>query len=216
MEKKKEIAITDEEKMKKRIKFFNEIVSILEGLFIVPIVTTIIILIIGFGQFLFVHKTTFLGGAVRELNNMSIYQDKTEYTWISEKETDLTWKDIKLLADEFLGRENGEIKLSDRNNDIIGNISALLVLIFVFLNMIMYILIIDNIGGIFKEILNTGSPFSEKAVKNMKKMSILSILLFLFGVGGLKISIMSVIIIISLTYIWRYGYKLQKESDETL
>ena len=216
MEKKKEIAITDEEKMKKRIKYLKEIVSILEGLLIVPIVITIIILIIGFGQFLFVHKTTFLGGTVRELNNVSINQDKTEYTWISEKETDLTWKDIKLLADEFLGKENGEIKLSARNNDIIENISAVLILIFVFVDMIMYVLIMDNIVGIFKEILNIGSPFTEKAVKNMKKMSILSILLFLLGIGGLKISLMSVIIIIFLTYIWRYGYKLQKESDETL
>ena len=216
MENKKEIAITYEEKMKKRIKFLKEIVSILEGLLIVPIVITIIILIIGLGQFLFVHKTTFLGGAVRELNNSSINQDKSEYTWISEKETDLTWKDIKLLADEFSGRENGEIKLFGRNNDIIENISAVLVLIFVFVDMIMYVLIMDNIVGIFKEILNIGSPFTEKAVKNMKKISILSILLFLLGIGGLKISLMSVIIIIFLTYIWRYGYKLQKESDETL
>lgn len=216
MKKKKEITLTDEEKMNKKMKFFKEIVSILEALLIVPIVVTIIILIIGLGQYIFVHKTTFLGDTVREFDNSFMYQDKTEYIGSSEKETDLTWKDIKLLADKFIDREDGEIKLSDRNNDIIWNISAVFVLIFVFVDMIMYVLIMDNIVGIFKEILNIGSPFTEKAVKNMKKMSILSILLFLLGVGGFKISLMSVVIIISLTYIWKYGYKLQKESDETL
>lgn len=216
MEKKKEIALTDEEKMKKKMKCFKEIVSILEALLIVPIAATIITLIIGLGQFLFVHKTTFLGGVVRELDNKLIYQDKNEYTLESEKEIDLTWKEIKLLADELIDREDGEIKLSDRNNDIIWNITAILILILGFVDMIMYVLIMDNIVGIFKEIINIGSPFTEKAVKNMKKMSILSILLFLLGVGGLRISLMSVIIIISLTYIWRYGSKLQKESDETL
>ena len=216
MEKKKENALTDEEKMKKKMKFFGEIGLILESLLIVPIVGTVIILIIGLGQFLLVHKTTFLGGVVRELDNNLSYQDENEYKWESEYETDLTWKDIKLLADEFIEREDGKIKLSNRNNDMIWNITAIFILIFVFVDMIIYVLIIDNIVGIFKEIVNIGSPFTEKTVKNMKKMSILSILLFLLGVGALKISLMSVIIVISLTYIWRYGYKLQKESDETL
>ena len=216
MEKKKEIVLTDEEKMKKKMKFFKDILSILEALLIVPIVITVIILITGLGQFLFMHKTTFLGGVVREYGNNLTYQDKNEYTLENENEKDLTWKDIKLLADKFIDRQDGEIKLSDRNNDIIWNITAILILIFVFVDMIMYVLIMDNIVGIFKEIVNIGSPFTEKAVKNMKKMSVLSILLFLLGVGALKISLMAIIIIISLTYIWRYGYKLQKESDETL
>ena len=216
MEKKKEIARTDEEKMKKKIKSINEIVSFAEGVFIVPIVITLVILIIGLCQFLFLHKTTYLGSTVRTFNHLAYSENETEYTWEDEKETELTWEDIRLLANKLLEKENEETIILGIKNDKLENVSAVCVIILLFVDYIMYILIIENIAGIFKEILNFGTPFTEKTINNMKKIRILSTILIFVGIGSFTLGLMPFILILALTSIFGYGYKLQKESDETL
>ena len=75
-----------------------------------------------------------------------------------------------------------------------------------------------SLAKIFKNTAKEGTPFSLDNIKNMKKVSTCAIINFwvtLFlqtkGIGAVY-----VIAICGMEYIFRYGYKLQVESDETL
>lgn len=209
MEKKEEIIITDEEKMKKKIKLFKNIASLGEGLLMLPVISAILVLIIGSGQFIFYHQTTFLGEIVKEFSN-------DDYILYTENETELTWENINLLANQFTKNKDSIITNFNFANETIKNITSVLVIIFVCLDYILYVLMLDKVIGIFNEILKNGTPFTENSVKNMRKIRLLSIILIFIGMGPFSIGLMPVIIISALTLVFGYGYKLQIESDETL
>lgn len=209
MEKKEEIIITDEEKMKKKIKLFKNIASLGEGLLMLPVISAILVLIISSGQFIFYHQTTFLGEIVKEFSN-------DDYILYTENETELTWENINLLANQFTKNKDSIITNFNFANETIKNITSVLVIIFVCLDYILYVLMLDKVIGIFNEILKNGTPFTENSVKNMRKIRLLSIILIFIGMGPFSIGLMPVIIISALTLVFGYGYKLQIESDETL
>ena len=73
--------------------------------------------------------------------------------------------------------------------------------------------IIECIDKIMKEIIKKETPFTEKNIKLMEKISFAS-LASMFVIEG--IGIIHVVVIVIMTYIFKYGYVLQTESDETL
>jgi len=72
------------------------------------------------------------------------------------------------------------------------------------------IILIDKI---MKETIKSETPFTEKNIKLMEKISAIS-LISIFIVEG--IGIIHAFVIVIMTYIFKYGYILQTESDETL
>lgn len=73
--------------------------------------------------------------------------------------------------------------------------------------------IILCIEKILKEIIEKETPFTEKSIKMMKLIGISSIALSVLTKGVSIVFALSIVIII---YIFKYGYQLQIESDETL
>lgn len=68
------------------------------------------------------------------------------------------------------------------------------------------------IGQILKNTIKNETPFIEKNIKNIKEICSYQIMLCILG----EVSILTVFTIWVLYYIFRYGYTLQIESDETL
>lgn len=89
-------------------------------------------------------------------------------------------------------------------------------------NYFLTILITDKLYMIGKEIEETGKPFTKTNIKYVKDFSTLSIFLLVLGLIGsilnlqIGIGLMSAILFNALVYIFKYGYELQIESDETL
>ena len=66
----------------------------------------------------------------------------------------------------------------------------------------------------FKEISQDAKPFTEKNVKRLSNISWLTFALLF--ISEFNIGLITVICIFALSKIFKYGYKLQIESDETL
>jgi len=70
----------------------------------------------------------------------------------------------------------------------------------------------------FKETADKGTPFTEKNVKNIKNISTFSILCYFFLMKSFFSLqyLLFLVVIWSIEHIFRYGYELQKESDELI
>lgn len=96
------------------------------------------------------------------------------------------------------------------------NLGETLESIFGLISYICSIFIIDNLRVIFKNISETGKPFDEKNLKNIKTIEILAWIIYLLIGNVFSFDTIIVIVVTALTYIFKYGNQLQKESDETL
>ena len=81
--------------------------------------------------------------------------------------------------------------------------------------------IIDNLERIFKTTVQQETPFVEENIKYMRRINIMSLVLFitmniLFVGIGIDIGIFFLVILFAVTYLFKFGYILQQESDETL
>lgn len=85
-------------------------------------------------------------------------------------------------------------------------------------NVILGIVLLELLVKLFKNTVKHQTPFVEENIKCMRRMSIISIISFIISFFGLTIGIglMSVLSICGMYYIFKYGYYLQLESDETL
>lgn len=74
------------------------------------------------------------------------------------------------------------------------------------------------LAKVFKNTAKEKTPFSLNNIKNMKRISRCAIIIFLATLFSQTESIGAVYVlaICGMEYIFRYGYKLQVESDETL
>lgn len=96
------------------------------------------------------------------------------------------------------------------------NLGETLESIFGLISYICSIFIIDNLRVIFKNISETGKPFDEKNLKNIKTIEILAWIIYLLIGNVFSFDTIIVTVVTALTYIFKYGNQLQKESDETL
>ena len=189
--KNEKVNLTDEEKIKKSFKIYGEIAEGIETIFIVG---SIIIMAIA-GIIVFSGKNE-----LPETVNEAIYTTEDEV------------KDIPLkIWNEFFeligGEENEQFNEMPIFVQMIKIISLIAKYIFT-------ILIIDNLKKMFKEIAQNAKPFTEN---NIKKLNIISWLIFgLWVATNQGVGIMSVISIFALNQVFKHGYKLQIESDETL
>ena len=137
-----------------------------------------------------------------------------------------------VIVGEFDGdiSENEVIKmfLNNSNFKIISYIEV--GLIFLLVDIVIMIIILKYVEKLFNNIKNNSTPFILENISFIKKISYLMIaLIIIFPVGGnifnsilgigteesmiSLISILEILIIFSMSYIFEYGYEIQKDSN---
>ena len=145
-------------------------------------------------MFIFVGISIILNGL---LTNNLISAD------IKEK-TSIIWQTVENINN--MTEKVDEFKTSEENSNIIEIIT--------FISMI---IILDFLVKIFKNTEENATPFTEKNIKYIKYIGILVwIIHCTITVDFFDFTFILAIAISSLYYIFKYGYQLQVESDETL
>ena len=152
-----------------------------------------------------------------ETENIKVIEDKIELF-------DVVMFDL----DEDISNEQIINVLNENSKyEIIGYIEAGLV--FVLINIIIMIIILKCVEKLFNNIKNNSTPFIMDNVNYIKKISYLMIALIIINpisgiifdlllnmnetTGGFElISILEILIIFSMSYIFEYGYEIQKDS----
>ena len=131
------------------------------------------------------------------------------------------------LEDDMPLTEIIDIFNNNSKYEIIGYLEASL--LFLLVNLIVMIIILSYVEKLFRNIKNNNTPFTLDNVNYIKKMAYLMIALILinpisgmlFGsilgvseasIGFDLISILEILIIFSMSYIFEYGYEIQKDS----
>lgn len=202
MKEKEEIVLTDEEKMKKKFGKYRKIISVIEGfLMAVPLMLIIIAVIVGFA--------VGLSGKDEESNMID---------GSSEVQEDIDWKSEVL---DFLNLKDDLEKDEDYQNasEPLKVLMVLSTIVAAIIGYVLAIIMLDYLAKIFGEVEKTGTPFTENNIKFLKRVHILSIVLWILQMAGIRensIGLVFVLVISAFRSVFEYGYKLQKESDETL
>ena len=91
--------------------------------------------------------------------------------------------------------------------DYDGSIPETVFLISYFVKIVAYIIVLECIGKMMIDTYKNKTPFLSQNIKRMKALTIAA---FLFW------DLMYFVIILAVYELFKYGYKLQQESDETL
>lgn len=183
--------IETKERMLKVFKIGGKIITIFKWIIIVSLIM---------GGILAVSSSLILNGPDDMANN----------TEVSEE--------IKNILEESQ-KSNDELE----ENMIQGDSLGILLLKGIIIPIILIVMasIIDNLERIFKTTVQKETPFVEENIKYMRRINIMSLVLFitmniLFVGMAIDIGIFFLVIIFAITYLFKFGYILQQESDETL
>ena len=205
-EKKEEIKLSSEDKMKKKFGKYRRIMTVIEGfLMVVPIMLIVMALIVGFA--------VGLSGTDEEniVDNGSIaesIEDNEELSWKDEALDILDLKD-DLENDEDYQKAPEALKTLIIVSTIIAAIAGYIIAI----------MLVDSLAKIFGEVEKQGTPFTEKNIKLLRRVQILSIILWILQMAGIRensIGLVFVLVISAFRSVFEYGYKLQIEADEIL
>lgn len=202
--KKEKIILSDEEKMKKRFTSFRKIISWAEAVCIaMPIIAIMLALILGI--------VILLGGENEEIhifNNESIESNYNNDS--AEKDYDL-----------------GYLALFSYHNDNVTfkTKSPIIARVFIICEICDYIItvfLLEYLKKIFGEIADKGTPFTEYNIKYLDKIrniviiaGIVRVIAILFSIrAGMGLGL--IMVILSISSIFKYGYKLQIQADETI
>ncbi|MBR1539805.1 MAG: DUF2975 domain-containing protein [Clostridia bacterium] len=205
-EKKEEVELTSEEKMKKKFGKYRKIMTVIEGfLMVVPIMVIVVAIIVGFA----VGMT---GTDEENVVDDGIVAESTE------EEEELNWKteilDVLDMKDDLENDEDYQ-----KAPEVLKNLMVISTIIAAIAGYILAIIMVDSLAKIFGEVETKGTPFTEKNIKLLKRVHILSIVLWILQMAGIRensIGLIFVLVISAMRSIFEYGYKLQKEADETI
>ena len=195
---------TSDEKMKKKFGKYRKLMIVIEGfLMVVPILVIISAIILGLAIGLSGEdkKSNILASAID-------IEEGEEIDWRSEILDILDMKnDIETDRDYQAASET------------LKNLIAISAIIAGIIGYVLAIIIVDTLSKIFGEVEKEGTPFTENNIKLLKKVHIISIFLWVLGMAGVRkntVGIVFVLVISAFRSVFEYGYKLQKEADETL
>lgn len=201
---KEKVELTSEEKMKKKFGIYRKLMTVIEGfLMVVPILVIISAIVIGLA--------IGLSGEDKESNILASAIDIKEGEEIDWRAEILDILDMKndIEADKDYQAASETLK----------NLMAISGIIAGILGYILAIIVVDCLAKIFGEVEKEGTPFTENNIKLLKKVHIVSIFLWILGMAGVRkntVGIVFVLVISAFRSVFEYGYKLQKEADETL
>ena len=163
----------------------------------VPVIAVVIIMSIIIGENLICNTNEFA---------KTVVLDETEE--VREIKVD----DIIKLAENLSGKE---LEVDDESDEFKRLVATSQILV-VFLDYICIIIIVNTLAKLFGNVEKEGTPFTKENIENLNIINIFAIVLFVFGTPNFSMGLVSVIIISAITYIFKYGYKIQQEVDETL
>lgn len=204
MKENEKIEVISEDKMKKKFGKYRKIMTVIEGfLMVVPIIIAIVLIVTGF--------LVGISGKEDKLNIISDVENVEELEDFDVKDELLDILDLKddLENDEDYQKASEQLK----------NLMVVSVIIAGIVGYIIAIGLVDCLAKIFGEVEKNGTPFTEKNIKLLKRVQILSIILWILQMAGIRensIGLVFVLVISAFRVIFEYGYKLQKEADETL
>mgnify|MGYP003301770653 CR=1 FL=1 len=165
------------------------------------------------------------------INNIEVNKDE-----ISFKTDNIKIIDDKLEIFDFILLDLEEEIETKEITDIFNNNSKLKIIgyveagfVFLLVDIIIMIIILNHVSKLFNNIKNNNTPFTLDNVNYIKKISYLMIALIiitpisgtLFGLiigvseissGFELMSVLEILIIFSMSYIFEYGYEIQKDS----
>ncbi|MBR2289591.1 MAG: DUF2975 domain-containing protein [Clostridia bacterium] len=191
-----------EEKMKKKFGKLRKIMTVIEGfLMVVPLLVIVVAILVGIavGMNAKDEDTNVVDSGVVEV------EEAEEIDWKAEV---LDVLDLHLENDEDYQNASETLKNLMVWSAIIASLAGY----------ILAILITDNLAKIFGEVEKQGTPFTERNIQLLKRVNIIAIILWIIGMMGVRdtIGLIFVVVISAFRSVFEYGYKLQKESDETL
>lgn len=208
MEEEKKEELINEDKMKKKFGTLRKIMTVIKGLLIaglIIVIVSITILSIVFG----LSKSGSDGTLKLGKNNKIVLFDKK----IEDVELKTVIIDILDVKEEL---EDDEDYIN--GSESLKTLMIVIAAIVSFVGYLLVIMIVDNLAQIFGEVEKEGTPFTENNIKLLKKVNILALILWIAGMMGTKstVGLVFLIVIFAFRSVFEYGYKLQKESDETL
>ena len=86
------------------------------------------------------------------------------------------------------------------------------------LGLICSFVLIDSLGKVFLNIAKEETPFAKNIIKSIKDICVFSTIIWFIGLfsPAFNMGLVCLLIIWAMYYIFKYGYQLQLESDETL
>ena len=199
MKEKEEVVLTDEEKMKKKFGKYKKIMTVIKHiLMIAPIVIIVSAVIIGLmiGNIEKLEESNLIVGELQEGEKLD---------WRAEVLDVLDMKD--------------ELEDYEDESETTKTLMVISLIVVVVAEYVLVIIMVDYLAKIFGEVETNGTPFTENNIKFLKKVHILSIVLWALQTVGVKeysVGLIFVLVISAFRSVFEHGYKLQKESDETL
>lgn len=187
----------EDTKLRKKFKTLKGWMILFEALLLVPVIVVILSMVIIAGEVL-------ISGTNEYAKSMIIEE--------SSEENEIGVDDIVTLAEDLSGEE----LILDGESEEFKRFVAISHILVVCLDYMCIIIITNTLAKIFGNVEKEGTPFTKENVKNLNVINIFAGVLFIFGTPNFSIGLISIIIISAITYIFKYGYKIQQEVDETL
>lgn len=194
MEEKEVFDSKDEIEMKNKFKRYKKFTEIAQKLAIFLTGVTIALMIV-------IIFEIFNGGNVAN-NYEFILEDVNNYVTNSNIISEV----LKIISGKNINLYNPKIE----------NVIALIVMVIRILQYFIISLILQNLSKVFGNVEKEGTPFSLENIKRLSKISTLAFFIWILSADITVMNFLFVLVIYAIVYIFKYGYKLQKESDETL
>ena len=189
----------EDTKLRNKFKLLKRLMILLEGFLLVPVIMIILSMVIITGEVLISGTNEFA---------TSLISDET----LEENDVELGIDDVVGFAEEL----SGEDLLVDGKSEGFKRVVAITYILMVCLDYMSVTIIVNILAKIFENIEKEGTPFTIKNVKNLNAINVFAAILFVFGTPRISIGFVSIIIISAITCVFKYGYKIQQEVDETL
>lgn len=99
-------------------------------------------------------------------------------------------------------------------------VKSVIYVIIVIIDYVLIIVVLDNVKKIFANIENSGDPFMKENIKHIDRISIMSVVLGIIKViatffdgTDLGIGLIFLIVILAISYVYRYGCELQEKVE---
>ena len=205
-EKKEEEKIEkDAMKLDKKFKSLKNIFAFIKGVVLIPAVLVVLLLITTIGQYALLKKTPILNIVVRDI----IYDGE------NDSDAELTRDDVIRFSGKVtktdIEKEYKDFKTQDAKMFI-----AIQLIIKMVVDYILCVWILNCVIKLFDNISKAKTPFTQDNIKLIKKIDILACFAYIFGNEVFSIGLVFLLVLTAISYVFKYGYTLQKEVDETV
>lgn len=205
-EKKEEEKIEkDAMKLDKKFKSLKNIFVFIKGVVLIHAVLVVLLLITTIGQYAFLKKTPLLNMVVRDI----IYDGE------NDSDAELTKDDI-IRFSEKTTKTDIEIEYKDFKTQDGKMFIAMQLIIKMVIDYILCVWLLNCVIKLFDNISKAQTPFTQDNIRLIRKIDILACFAYIFGNEVFSIGLVFLLVLTAISYVFKYGYTLQKEVNETV